>query len=94
MTREATTSPLHHQQLTVEGISIHVVEGGSKTAPAVFFLHGWPESWAAFEHAMLSLADSYHVVAIDLPGVGESVGAPSANDKRTLAGYVKGVIVT
>ena len=87
-------SPLHHRQVGVKGISIHVVEGGSVEKPAVLFLHGWPESWAAFESIMLSLADTYRVVAIDLPGVGESKGLPTSNDKKTLAGYVHELIET
>lgn len=82
---------LQHRSIEVAGVSIHVVEGGSRDHPTVFFLHGWPESWAVFEYTMLNLAATRHVVAIDLPGVGESRGVPVANDKKTLAGYVHGV---
>jgi len=60
--------------------------------PAVLFLHGWPESWATFEQIMRPLGQQAHVVAIDLPGVGASEVPPSANDKRTLAKYVHGLI--
>lgn len=85
-------SPLRHQQIEVAGISIHVVEGGMTDAPAVFFLHSWPEDWSEFEQVMLRLHDRAHVVAIDLPGIGGSPTPPAANDKRTLASYVKAVI--
>lgn len=85
---------LRHRQVDVEGISIHAVEGGWGANPTVLFLHGWPESWVAFESIMLSLADTHHVMAIDLPGIGESKGTPTANDKKTLAGYVHGLIET
>jgi pimeloyl-ACP methyl ester carboxylesterase len=76
----------------VEGIEIHVVEGGAADLPAVLFLHGWPEDWTAFERIMTLLAERAHVVAIDLPGIGGSATPPSANDKLTLARYVRGVI--
>jgi pimeloyl-ACP methyl ester carboxylesterase len=68
----ADQSRLHHQQIEVEGSSIHVIEAGACDQPAVLFLHGWPESWAMFKQIMLSLSTEAHVVAIDLPGVGAS----------------------
>jgi len=87
-----TRSLLQHRQVDVEGASIHVVEGGTAEQPTVLFLHGWPESWATFEQVMRPLSQEAHVVAIDLPGVGASKIPPSANDKRTLARYVHGLI--
>jgi pimeloyl-ACP methyl ester carboxylesterase len=69
-----------------------VVEGGSAGKPVVFFLHGWPESWAAHEQVMIPLGDDAHVVAIDLPGIGGSTTPPPSGDKRSLAGYARGVI--
>jgi pimeloyl-ACP methyl ester carboxylesterase len=85
-------APLHHRQVEVEGISIHVIEGGDAGKPAVLFLHGWPEDWSSFEQVMITLSEEAHVVALDLPGIGESEMPPAANDKRTLARYVRGVI--
>lgn len=85
-------SPLRHRQIEVEDISIHVVEGGADEQPAVLFLHGWPESWVEFEGIMTALSTEAHVVAIDLPGIGESKTPPAANDKRTLATYIHGLV--
>src|SRR5213075_2575338 len=85
---------LRHGQIKVEGSSIHVVQGGKGNSPSILFLHGWPESWALYEDVLNGLSSEAHVVAIDLPGVGLSEGAPSGNDKRTLAKYVRGVIQT
>lgn len=81
-----------HRQLNVDGLSIHVAEAGTAGQPAVFFLHGWPESWAAFQHVMAALSKDAHVIAMDLPGVGGSVTPPPWSDKRTLATYVRGVM--
>ncbi|HEU6450512.1 MAG TPA: alpha/beta hydrolase [Gemmatimonadaceae bacterium] len=88
----STPSPLRHRQVEVEGIEVHAVDGGASDSPAVLFLHGWPEDWTAFERIMTPLAERAHVVAIDLPGIGGSATPPGANDKRTLARYVHGVI--
>jgi len=85
---------LRHGQIKIEKSSIHVVEGGKSDSPSILFLHGWPESWALYEDVLNGLSNVAHVVAIDLPGVGLSEGAPSGNDKRTLAKYVQGVIQT
>jgi pimeloyl-ACP methyl ester carboxylesterase len=83
---------LEHRNLEVDGGVLHAVEGGPKPAPAMVFLHGWPQCWAAFERLMQRLAPDAHVVAIDLPGVGGSTTPPRANDKRTLAGDVQRAI--
>jgi pimeloyl-ACP methyl ester carboxylesterase len=83
---------LRHRKIAVDGASIHIVEGGAAGRPAILFLHGWPESWKLFEQIMLPLSAKAHVVALDLPGIGASVTPPDANDKRTLARYVHGVL--
>ena len=84
--------PLHHRQVEIEGLSIHVIEGGSGKQSSVMFLHGWPENWQSFESLMILLTAEARVVAIDLPGIGGSQTKPPANDKRTLAKYVRGLI--
>lgn len=44
---------LRHRQLEVEGLSIHVVEGGQGKQSSVLFLRDWPENWESFESLML-----------------------------------------
>jgi len=83
---------LRHRQVQSGDASIHLVEGGSPDQPAVLFVHGWPESSAAFERVMLLLSDKAHVLSMDLPGIGGSTPAPASGDKRTLARCVRGVI--
>jgi pimeloyl-ACP methyl ester carboxylesterase len=83
---------LKHSTVPVDNIPLHVVEAGESDAPAVLFLHGWPESWTAFERVLYLLGDRTHALAIDLPGIGESSIPARANDKRTLATCVHGLI--
>jgi pimeloyl-ACP methyl ester carboxylesterase len=78
--------------LHLGGLSLHAVQAGQSSGPSLLFLHGWPQCSKAFEAVMAALADDFRVVAIDLPGVGRSVGAPSASDKLTLAGYIEAAI--
>jgi pimeloyl-ACP methyl ester carboxylesterase len=87
-TGSANESVLHHRLVKAEGIPVHVVETGERHRPAVMFLHGWPQNWAAFESVMTPLSAEAHVVAIDLPGIGGSETPPASYDKKTLAKYV------
>ncbi len=57
---------------TVEGRKIFYREAGSNTSPNILLLHGFPTSSHMFRNLMPALADSYHVVAPDLPGFGFS----------------------
>lgn len=90
----APLSSFRHHHVAIDEISIHVVEGGRSSESTVLFLHGWPESWQAFEQIMRSLAADTRVVALDLPGIGASEIPARAHDKRTLARYVRGVVRT
>jgi pimeloyl-ACP methyl ester carboxylesterase len=71
-------------------INLHYVEGGSGSVVAL--LHGWPETWRAWRKVMSLLAVNYRVIAVDLPGLGESDGSPSGYDKRTLARHVHALL--
>lgn len=92
MVNSSSSPRLQHRQAHVANQSIHVVEGGVPGRGSMLFLHGWPESWFAFEQVMLQLCDRMHVVAIDLPGIGESTGEVIANDKRSLALHIHELI--
>jgi pimeloyl-ACP methyl ester carboxylesterase len=83
---------LKHSRVAVEGIPLHIVEAGARNAPAVLLLHGWPESWIAFEQVLGLLGERTRAIALDLPGVGESRTPARANDKKTLAHYIQSLI--
>jgi pimeloyl-ACP methyl ester carboxylesterase len=61
-----------YQHANVDGIKIFYREAGSKTAPTLLLLHGFPTSSHMFRNLIPALADRYHVVAPDLPGFGFS----------------------
>ena len=86
------SAAIRHRLLDVEGGTIHVAEAGDAWRPAILCLHGWPESWCAFEALMDELQHDAHVLAIDLPGIGDSTVQPAPGDKRTLAACVRNVI--
>ncbi|MGP4114932.1 alpha/beta fold hydrolase [Streptomyces sp. 4N509B] len=79
-----------HEFADVDGVRMHYVTGG--TGEPLVLLHGWPQSWYAWRGIMPALAERYTVYALDLPGLGDSEGAPPSYDKATLARYVHGLL--
>lgn len=71
---------------------MHIVEAGATDAPAIMLLHGWPQSWAAFERVLPLLAGHMRAIACDLPSIGASRGVPPSATKRTLATYIHALI--
>ena len=88
MNKKATTShPITHWQTNVNGVSVHIAEAGNKGNQTILFLHGFPENSRAFEGVMNELKDAYHLLAIDLPGIGQSE-AFGSGDKNAIATFV------
>lgn len=76
-----------HCFTTVDDVQMHYVVGGSGPQTMVL-LHGWPESWYEFHDLMPALLPGRTVIAMDLPGLGDSTGEPVSYSKATLADYV------
>ena len=68
-----------YNHVEIEGQKIFYREAGSKNAPTVLLLHGFPTSSHMFRNLIPKLADKYHVIAPDMPGYGQS-SAPSVKD--------------
>ncbi|MEU7143609.1 alpha/beta hydrolase [Nocardia sp. NPDC046473] len=79
-----------HEFADVDGVRMHYVTGGTGTP--VVLIHGWPQTWFGWWPIMPALAEHHTVYAIDLPGLGDSTGAPTGYDKATLARYVHTLI--
>jgi len=63
---------IRYTYAVVGGNRIFYREAGPATAPTILLLHGFPTSSHMFRNLIPALADSYHVVAPDLPGFGFS----------------------
>src|SRR6266567_3654918 len=72
---------INYQHAVVDGHKIFYREAGSETAPAILLLHGFPTSSHMFRDLIPLLADSYRVVAPDLPGFGFSDAPDRAHYK-------------
>ena len=54
----------------VDGITVFYREAGPADAPVILLLHGFPTSSFQFRELIPRLADSYRIIAPDLPGFG------------------------
>jgi pimeloyl-ACP methyl ester carboxylesterase len=75
-----------HEFAQVDDVRMHYVIGGQ--GPPLVLLHGWPSTWYEWIEVMPALAERHTVIAVDLPGLGDSQGAPPSYDKATLARYL------
>jgi pimeloyl-ACP methyl ester carboxylesterase len=58
--------------LSIRGLRYGIRHWGNADAPIVFFLHGWMDSSATFQFVVESLNQSWHVIAPDWRGYGQS----------------------
>jgi pimeloyl-ACP methyl ester carboxylesterase len=63
---------INYRTADVDGWKIFYREAGSRDAPTLLLLHGFPSAGHMFRDLIPNLADRYHIVAPDLPGFGQS----------------------
>ena len=68
----STSHQVHYRTVSIDGVEVFYREAGSKTAPTLLLLHGFPTSSHMFRNLIPALSDRYHVIAPDYPGFGNS----------------------
>lgn len=68
--------PVYSKTVEVNGVEIFYRESGAKDAPTILLLHGYPTSSHMFRNLISDLSDSYHLLAPDYPGFGNSEQPP------------------
>ncbi len=76
VTCTATAAPMTYGVATVDGMKIAFREIGDRSLPTILLLHGVPSSSRMYDALMRRLGASYHLIALDYPGFGNS-DAPS-----------------
>ncbi|WP_205696509.1 alpha/beta fold hydrolase [Conexibacter sp. SYSU D00693] len=77
---------VEHRHVDAPGFAMHVALAGPEDGDVVVLLHGWPQSWWIWRHAIPRLAAAGHrVVAPDLRGHGWSEAPRHGYDKEQLA---------
>ena len=62
------------------GVELDVMLGGPADAPAIFFLHGFPESSRTWRHQMVDFVKDYRVLAPDQRGFARSSKPSEVSD--------------
>ncbi|MGX4657309.1 alpha/beta fold hydrolase [Micromonospora sp. SCSIO 07396] len=78
------------QRAQVGDVAINYVRGGR--GPTLVLLHGYPQCWRMWRGLLPELAATYHVVAPDLRGFGDSDAPPDGYDKKTVATDLHGLL--
>jgi pimeloyl-ACP methyl ester carboxylesterase len=73
-----------------EGLTLGLLAAGDSARPAVVLLHGWPHCKELYAPVVDTLATEFFVLALDLPEIGDSRGAPPSAEKTVLADIVIG----
>lgn len=87
---------------TIPGVEHHIVESGglrwhlvrAGKGPVVVLAAGYPQSWYAWRHVIPLLAQRHTVIAIDLPGQGDSGPSPDGYSSPAIADLVSGLLHT
>jgi pimeloyl-ACP methyl ester carboxylesterase len=84
-------------RVAVDGIESFYLEAGRRGAPAVVLIHGLGATSASFLPTLWDLSADHHVLAVDLPGFGESDKPVrplhAAFFARWLAGFLDAVAI-
>lgn len=72
-------SGLHERRTAIPGFEIAYLEGGPATAEAIILIHGIGADKDNFTEAARLLTRRYRVIALDLPGFGDSSRDPAAS---------------
>lgn len=69
-------NPILYKTTKVDNLNIFYREAGSREAPTIVLLHGFPTSSHMFRNLIMRLSDKFHLVAPDYPGFGNSSAPP------------------
>lgn len=83
---------LEHRFATIDGLRFHYVTAGRADAQPLVLLAGFPESWYAWRRVMPLLSARFRVIAVDLPGQGDTDKPLDGYDTGTLARRVRGLL--
>ncbi|MGH8522973.1 MAG: alpha/beta fold hydrolase [Gammaproteobacteria bacterium] len=90
---EATTAAVavqvNYRTASVDGVDVFYREAGPKDAPVLLLLHGFPTSSHMFRNLIPQLADTYHVIAPDYPGFGQSAMPDRSKFAYTFDNYAQ-----
>ncbi|MFC4543315.1 alpha/beta hydrolase [Halosolutus amylolyticus] len=94
MTRDDTRAGVDSRVVETDRLETHVLEAGDPDGPSVVFLHGNVSSSRFFEDTLVDLPATYHGIAPDMRGYGDSETKPvdATNGLGDFAGDLRAVL--
>jgi pimeloyl-ACP methyl ester carboxylesterase len=80
--------------LKINGIELHLEDGGNSNGFPLIFLHSWAGSTRSWKYVVAALPDRLRLITIDWRGWGQSESHSSGFDLAGLASDVKEVVKT
>jgi pimeloyl-ACP methyl ester carboxylesterase len=74
------------RRVIVEGREVTVIDSGSADRPVMLFVHGLSGTWQNWLLNIPAFLDTHRVIALDLPGFGES---PMPREEISIQGYAR-----
>jgi pimeloyl-ACP methyl ester carboxylesterase len=78
-----------YRSVEIDGVRVFYREAGSRGAPVVVLLHGFPSSSHMYRNLIPALADRFRVIAPDYPGFGHSDFPDPRRFHYGFAGYAR-----
>ena len=79
----------HRYHDLATGLRAHVAHAGDESEPPLIALHGFPQHWYEWRRLIERLAGEFHILAMDLRGLGWTSKAPDRDyRKATIAADV------
>jgi pimeloyl-ACP methyl ester carboxylesterase len=72
-------------KLTVDDLTLGFRQAGHPSRPCLVLVHGWPQTSFAWQGVLDELGADQFALAFELPGVGDSLGAPRSAEKTIIA---------
>jgi pimeloyl-ACP methyl ester carboxylesterase len=76
---------IHYRSAEIDGLRVFFREAGSRDAPTLVLLHGFPTSSHMFRNLIPALQHRYRIIAPDYPGFGHSDAPDRAKFRYTFA---------
>jgi pimeloyl-ACP methyl ester carboxylesterase len=76
------------QFLSLDGLNIRYATSDHPDAPVLLMLSPWPESILAYQPTWDGLAADFSLVAVDLPGFGQSQGRPELMSPQAMGDFI------